>query len=90
MIKLHVSATIGHHQGFSSERIVCYESVYIRHAAAYRCWDLIIEDLELNMVYSLGMEPIEVGSESVGGGALHFMLVSSIFHVVDAIAGYSA
>jgi len=42
------------------------------------------------MVYSLGMEPIEVGSESVGGGALHFMLVSSIFHVVDAIAGYSA
>jgi len=35
------------------------------------------------MVYSLGMEPSEVGRESVGGrgggGALRFRLVSSFF-----------
>jgi hypothetical protein len=32
------------------------------------------------MVYSLGMEPSEVGSESVGeGGVLRFRLVSSFF-----------
>ena len=65
--------------GFSSERSVCRRSVYIRHVAAYRCSDLIIECLELNMVYSLGMEPSEVGSASVGVGALRFRLVSGFF-----------
>ena len=34
----------------------------------YQCWDLIIDDFELNMAYSLGMEPSDVGSEQVGGG----------------------
>ena len=29
-----------------------------------------MKDLELNMVYSLGMEPSEVGSESVGRGCV--------------------
>ena len=33
----------------------------------YRCWDLIIEDFELNMEYSLGMGPSDVGSEQIGG-----------------------
>jgi hypothetical protein len=43
------------------------------------------------VVYSLGMEPSEVGSESVGGGGgpLRFRSVSGFFFV-DAIAGYSA
>ena len=54
--------------GVSSERIVCCRSVYIRLVAANRCWDLIIEDFELNMAYSLGVEPNDVGSESVGEG----------------------
>jgi len=40
----------------------------MKQAVAYRCSDLIIEDFELNMVYSLGMEPSDVGSEPVGGG----------------------
>ena len=31
----------------------------------YRCWDLIIKDLELNMVYSLDMEPSDVDSEQI-------------------------
>ena len=34
--------------------------------------------LALNVVYNLGMEPSEVGSESVGG-ALRFRLVSGLF-----------
>ena len=54
--------------GFSSERFVCCKYVYIKHAAVYRFSDLIIEDFELNMAYSLGMEPSDVGSEQVGGG----------------------
>ena len=41
------------------------------------------------MVYSVGMEPSEVGRVSWGGGALRFWLVSGFFFV-DAIAGYSA
>jgi len=53
---------------FSSERTVCCKSVHIKHLAAYRCSDLIIEDLELNMVHSLGVEPRDVGSGPVGGG----------------------
>ena len=36
------------------------------HVAAYRCWDLIIERLELNLVYSMGMESIAGGGESGG------------------------
>jgi len=36
-------------------------------AAAYRCWDLIIEDFKLNMAYILSVEPSDVGSEQVGG-----------------------
>ena len=54
--------------GFSSEKFVYCRSVYIKLVAANRCWNLIIEDFELNMAYSLGMEPNDVGSESVGGG----------------------
>jgi hypothetical protein len=45
--------------GFSSERIVCRKSVYIKHAAVYRRRDLIIEDLELNVSYSLGVEQMK-------------------------------
>ena len=30
--------------------------------------ETIIQDLELNMAYSLGMEPSDVGSDQVGGG----------------------
>ena len=41
--------------------------MYIKHEAAYRCCDLIIKDFELNMAYSLGMEPSDVCSEQVGG-----------------------
>jgi len=41
------------------------------------------------MVYGLGMEPSEMGSESVWGGGLRFRLVSSFFYFVDTIAGYS-
>ena len=38
--------------GFSSERKnVWWRSGYIMHVAVCRCWDLIIERLELNMVY---------------------------------------
>ena len=42
--------------------------IRIENAAAYRCSDLIIEDFELIMAYSLGVEPSDVGSEQVGGG----------------------
>ena len=49
MIKLNVSANIGHHQVFHPKEL------YIKHAAAYQCWDLITEDLELNVAYSLGV-----------------------------------
>jgi hypothetical protein len=53
--------------GFSSERIVCCKSVYINHAAEYRCGDLIIEEFELNMANILGAEPSDVGMSQLGG-----------------------
>jgi len=37
--------------GFSSERCVCCKSVYIKYVAAYRCWDPIIEDFEINSLF---------------------------------------
>jgi len=58
--------------GFLFERFVYCNSGYIKHAATNRCCDLIIGDFELNMAYSLGMEPIDVGSEQVGGGGFPF------------------
>jgi len=57
--------------GSSSETTVCCECVYIKHAAAYRFWDLIIEDFELNMAYSLGVEPSDVGSEHTKPDDIH-------------------
>ena len=48
----------------------------------YQCQDLIIEDFELNMAYSLCMEPSDMGSGQVGGGGvLHCRLVSSLFQL---------
>ena len=49
--------------GFVIRKNCMLQSVYIQHAAAYRYRDLIIEDFELNMAYSLGVEPSGVGSE---------------------------
>ena len=60
MTKLHISAKGGHHQVLS-ERFICCKSVYTNYAAAYRCRDLIIEDFELNIVYSLSVEPSDYG-----------------------------
>jgi len=54
MTQLHVSANVGHHQVLS-ERFICCKSVYIKYAAAYQCWDLVIEDFELNIAYSLSV-----------------------------------
>jgi len=67
---------------FSSKRFVCFKIGYLKHAAMYQCQDLIIEDFELNMAYSLCMEPSDMGSGQVGGGGvLHCRLVSSLFQL---------
>jgi len=42
MIKLHVSAKVGHHQVFI-RKITCCTGVYIKYADAYRFWDLNID-----------------------------------------------
>ena len=74
--------------GFSSEMFVCCKSVYIKHAAAYRCWDFIIEDFEWNVAYSLGMEPNDVGSEQVGGGGN--LLIAHVIRLhTQAISDYA-
>ena len=54
--------------------------------------DVEISSLRIwNMVYSLGREPSDVGSEQVvGGGGVAFYVSVQFFHVPDAISGYSA
>jgi len=63
----------------SSERFVCCKSVHIKHTAAYRCCDLIIEDFEIHTAYSLGVELSDMGSEQVEGGGGRCRFVSSFF-----------
>ena len=46
-----------------------------------------IEDLELNMAYSLGVEPSDVGSEPVGVGGSCVVGLCPVFYVIDAIVG---
>ena len=58
--KLHVLGNAGHHQVFI-QKIVSCKSVHIKHAAAYRRSDLIIEGFELNIAYSLSVEPSGCG-----------------------------
>ena len=53
--KLHVSANVGHHQVLS-KKMICCKSVYIEYPDTCRCRDLIIEGLELNSAYGLGVE----------------------------------
>jgi len=42
-------------------KIICCKNAYIKYADAYRCWDLINEDIELNIAYSLIVEPSGYG-----------------------------